>query len=70
MIVARDQTAIVGVGSTEYYRRGQSWPQSTLELGCKEILAALDDAGIPIDELDGFSYYCGGLDSSLIANTA
>lgn len=51
--------AIVGVGATPYYRRGESAPQTTTELACKAILAACDDAGISITQIDGFAYYSG-----------
>ena len=44
----RDQTAIVGVGATPYYRRGASAPQTVLELAGKAILAALEDAGLTL----------------------
>src|SRR2546429_5183744 len=63
----KDKTAIVGVGATPYYRRGQSYPQTIVELACKAILAALDDAGLTADDLDRFAYYSGGFDTSLIA---
>lgn len=52
-------TAIVGVGATPYYFRGDSHPQTTTELACQAILAACDDAGIEVTELDGFAYYSG-----------
>jgi acetyl-CoA acetyltransferase len=66
---ARTGAAIVGVGRTPYYRRGQSYPQTQIELACKAILAAVEDAGLSVDDIDGFSYYTGGLDSALIAQT-
>ena len=28
----RDKTAIVGVGATDYYRRGLSWPRTINEM--------------------------------------
>jgi acetyl-CoA acetyltransferase len=59
--------AIVGVARTPYYRRGESDPQTQIELACKAIIGALDDAGLTVDDLDGFSYYTGGLDTALVA---
>jgi acetyl-CoA acetyltransferase len=53
----KDQAAVVGVGATPYYRRGQSWPQTSTEMACTAVLAALDDAGLTIRDLDGFSIY-------------
>lgn len=49
--------AVVGVGATPYYRRGESWPQTITELAGKAILAACEDAGISVSQLDGFAYY-------------
>ena len=58
---------MVGVGSTPYYKRGESWPQTPTEMACKATLAALDDAGLTADDLDGFALYSGGFDTSLMA---
>ena len=63
----KDQAAVVGVGSTPYYKRGGSWPQTMLEMAGKATIAALDDAGLTVDDLDGFAFYSGGFDTSLIA---
>jgi acetyl-CoA acetyltransferase len=63
----KDKTAIVGVGSTPYYRRGRSVPQTAMELAGKAVLAALDDAGLTADDLDGFALYSMGFDTSLFA---
>ena len=51
------EVAIVGVGSTPYYFRGESYPQTTTELAGKAILAACEDAGISVTDIDGFAYY-------------
>jgi acetyl-CoA acetyltransferase len=58
----KDKTAIVGVGATPYYRRGQSLPQTTTEMACRVILLALEDAGLTIQDLDGFAIYSGSAD--------
>ena len=63
----RDKTAVVGVGSTPYYRRGESVPQLPMEMAGKAILAALEDAGLTVDDLDGFALYSMGFDTSLLA---
>jgi acetyl-CoA acetyltransferase len=52
-------TAIVGVGATPYYRRGGSAPQTITELAGKAILAACEDAGLSVKDIDGFAYYSG-----------
>jgi acetyl-CoA acetyltransferase len=51
------ETAVVGIGSTPYYLRGESLPQSITELAGKAILAACADAGLSIKQIDGFAYY-------------
>ena len=65
----RDKAAVVGVGATEYYKRGRSLPQTPFELAGKATLAALDDAGLSVDDVDGLALYSFGLggDTSLFA---
>jgi acetyl-CoA acetyltransferase len=59
--------AIVGVGATPYYFRGESAPQTLYELIGKAILAAVADAGLGIAEVDGLAFYATGFDPGLIA---
>ena len=54
-----DKTAIVGVGATEYYYRGQSEPRTIYDLIGEAVLKACDDAGISVRDIDGFAYYSG-----------
>ncbi|MFI6315621.1 thiolase C-terminal domain-containing protein [Nocardia fusca] len=54
---AAADTAIVGIGATPYYRRGESAPQSINELAGKAIIAACEDAGLSVKDIDGFAYY-------------
>ena len=65
----RDKAAVVGVGSTPYYKRGRSLPQTPFEMAGKATLAALDDAGLSIADVDGLALYSFGLggDTSLFA---
>ena len=65
----RDKAAIVGVGSTPYYKRGRSLPQTPFEMAGKAMLAALDDAGLVVGDVDGLALYSFGLggDTSLFA---
>src|SRR5437588_3023167 len=58
----KDETAIVGVGATPYYRRGESLPLTENQLACRAILGALDDAGLTIKDLDGFALYSASVD--------
>lgn len=59
----KDKTAIVGVGATPYYKRGASRPQTLDELVGKAVIAALDDAGLAVTDVDGFAYFAGGFDT-------
>jgi acetyl-CoA acetyltransferase len=63
------RSAVVGVGTTPFYRRGESLPQTTVELACKAIINACHDAGLSVHDVDGFAYYCGGFDTSTISQT-
>ena len=57
--IHQDKTAVVGIGATPYYVRGQSYPQTINELAGIAILAACEDAGINVKQIDGFAYYSG-----------
>ena len=63
----KDKAAIVGVGATDYFKRGQSYPESEFSMACTAILAALDDAGLTIADLDGFSIYSNSCDPAAVA---
>src|SRR5947199_1464045 len=66
-LTMRDKCAVAGVGSTPYYRRGESLPQLPMELAAKALLAACADAGVLIDDVDGLALYSMGFDTSLFA---
>jgi acetyl-CoA acetyltransferase len=65
----KDQAAIVGVGATPYFRRGQSAPETELSMACQAILLALEDAGLTIRDLDGFAIYSYSCDPAQVATT-
>lgn len=50
----KDQTAIVGIGETEFSRNLE---ESEFQLACRAIKLALDDAGIHPSEVDALSCY-------------
>ena len=50
----RDRTAIVGIGQTPFAKQ---LPESETELAAQAVLAALDDAKISPDEVDGLVSY-------------
>jgi len=63
------RTAIVGLGSTPYYKRGRSLPRTLDEMIGSAILAAVADAGLSARDIDGFAYYSGGFDTPLLMET-
>jgi acetyl-CoA acetyltransferase len=58
----------VGVGATEYRKRGQSLPATQMDLLVEAITAALWDAGLTVADVDGITGYAGGLDNALLAH--
>lgn len=64
-----DKAAIVGLGFTDYFRRGQSVPLTPTELAGNAITAAAKDAGLRIRDLDGFALYAGGLNTAILAQS-
>lgn len=49
--------SIVGIGETEYFKRGEVTDRSEFQLACEAVLEAVDDAGLDIEQIDGFSSY-------------
>src|SRR5207237_3370386 len=63
----RDKTAIAGIGQSEY---GRFLPDSQLKLGAKALKAALDDAGLAREDIDGIAIHLGwplGVDYDRVA---
>ena len=52
----KDKVAIIGVGETKYYKRGQA-PVPEFRLACEAIMKAAEDAGIDVRDIDGISGY-------------
>ena len=52
----RGKVAVVGIGETQYYKRGEA-PDAEFKLALKAILAACEDAGISPKEVDGFASF-------------
>lgn len=52
----RGRVAVAGIGETTYYPRSAS-PESEFALACRAVLAACDDAGIAVTDVDGFASY-------------
>lgn len=62
----KNTAAIVGVGATPYYYRGESAPQTLYELIGKAILNAVGDAGLTIFDVDGLAFFANGFEPGLI----
>jgi hypothetical protein len=65
----RASTAVVGVGATDYYKRGTS-PLSSAQLVLQAILRACDDAGTDPRAVDGFVSYAGDSSEGLAIGAA
>jgi len=65
----RGATAVVGVGTTDYYKRGTS-PLTSAQLVLQAILRACDDAGADPRAVDGFVSYGGDSSEGLAIGTA
>lgn len=55
------EAVIVGIGQTEYRRRGGWADETELGLAARAILAAADDAGMPVGEVDGLCSYANDM---------
>ena len=49
-------TAVVGVGESRYYKQGQA-TETEFQLACIAIKAAVEDAGLELNDIDGFVSY-------------
>jgi acetyl-CoA acetyltransferase len=52
----KDKVAIVGIGETRYYKAGQA-PISEFQLALEAVQKAVADAGLRIEDIDGFASY-------------
>ncbi|GAA4047884.1 thiolase C-terminal domain-containing protein [Nonomuraea soli] len=52
LLAFSDRTALAGIGYTDFSKNSGV---STLTLACRAILAALDDAGLGVDDVDGIA---------------
>ena len=53
----RDNVAIVGIGQTEFSKDSG---RSEQQLACEAIKAAIDDAGLKVEDIDGLVKYAMG----------
>jgi acetyl-CoA acetyltransferase len=54
--VMQGSAAIVGIGESTYYKRGES-PYTEFQLACIAIQRAVADAGLELGDVDGFVSY-------------
>ena len=54
----RDQTAIAGIGQTEFTKRG-GIARSEFQVACEAVVNAVADAGLRLQDVDGFVTYEG-----------
>jgi acetyl-CoA acetyltransferase len=59
--VAGHDAVIVGIGETEYRKRGGWAAQTELGLAAKAIIAAAADAGLPLAQIDGLCSYANDM---------
>jgi acetyl-CoA acetyltransferase len=60
---------IVGLGETEYVKQGEMTDRSEFELACEAIENTVEDAGVDIEDVDGFSSYANDRNKgSLVAD--
>ena len=52
----RGKVAVVGVGETKYYKRGQA-PDAEFKLALMAVIEACKDAGISPTKVDGFASF-------------
>ena len=63
----KEKAAVVGIGRTRYYKRGQSFPMTSDEMAINAIAAAVEDAGLRTSDIDGFALYAAPIDPGKIA---
>ena len=62
----KEETAIVGIGATPYYYRGESAQQTLYELIGKAAIAAVNDAGLKMTDIDGLAFFASGFEPGLL----
>ncbi|WGL54131.1 hypothetical protein P5P86_09935 [Nocardioides sp. BP30] len=65
----RGEVAVVGIGASDFFRYGGS-TESEFAMVCRAILAAAEDAGLPVEEIDGFTAYSNDRSEPLRLATA
>ena len=66
---ASQRACIVGIGQTEYTRWGRI-ERSEFQLACEATMAAAADAGLALEEIDGFTSYSGDRSEAALLQTA
>lgn len=66
----RDRAAIVGLAESEYRKWGQITDRSEFQLALEVIVRAVEEAGLGIDEVDGFSSFSNDRNEGALVATA
>ncbi len=66
----RDRAAIVGIAESEYRKWGQLTDRSEFQLALEVIVRAVEEAGLALDEVDGFSSFSNDRNEALLVATA
>jgi acetyl-CoA acetyltransferase len=66
----RDRAAIVGIAESEYRKWGQITDRSEFQLALDVIVRAVADAGLTIDDVDGFASFSNDRNEASLVATA
>jgi acetyl-CoA acetyltransferase len=66
----RDRAAIVGIAESEYRKWGQLTDRSEFQLALEVIVRAVAEAGLSLDEVDGFSSFSNDRNEASLVATA
>ena len=64
------RACIVGLGETEFTRWGGITDRSEFQLACQAIRTAVEDAGLPLRQVDGFASYSNDANEAALLQVA
>ena len=66
----KDRTAIVGIAESEYTKWGKTTDRSEFQLTLEVIIRAVENAGLTLDDVDGFSSFSNDRNEASLVATA
>jgi acetyl-CoA acetyltransferase len=66
----RDRAAIVGIAESEYTKWGKITDRSEFQLALEVIIRAVEEAGLSLDDVDGFSSFSNDRNEASLVATA